>query len=68
MDKGLAWEVFLQGLDVTGGELVNGATNGARKECENPLTSIKTTINCTISNYIYQSVLQVFGVDLYFGH
>ena len=30
----LAWEVFLQGLDVTSGGLVNGA----RKECENPLT------------------------------
>ena len=32
-DKGLAWEVFLQGLDVTGGELVNEA-----RKCENPLT------------------------------
>ena len=30
----LAWEVFVQGLDVISGELVNGA----RKECENPLT------------------------------
>lgn len=32
-DEGLAWEVSLQGLDVTSGKLVNGAT----KECENPL-------------------------------
>ena len=37
-DEGLAWEVFLQGLDVTSGELVHGA----RKECENPLTHIHT--------------------------
>ena len=33
-DEGLAWEVFLQGLDVTSGELVNEA----RKEFENPFT------------------------------
>ena len=33
-DEGLAWEVFLQGLDVTSSELINGA----RKECENPFT------------------------------
>ena len=33
-DGKLAWEVFLQYLDVTSGELVNGA----RKECKNPLT------------------------------
>ena len=35
-DEELAWEVFMQGLDVTSGELVDGE----RKECENPLTSI----------------------------
>ena len=29
-DEGLAWEVFLQALDVTNGELVNGS----RKECK----------------------------------
>ena len=29
-DEGLAWEVFLQGLDVTSNKLVNEA----RKECE----------------------------------
>ena len=33
-DGGLAWEMFLQGLDMTSGELVNGA----RKECGKPLT------------------------------
>jgi hypothetical protein len=33
-DEGLAWEVFLQGLDVTSGELANWA----RKMCKNPLT------------------------------
>jgi hypothetical protein len=33
-DEELAWEVFMQGLDVTSGELVDGA----RKEGENPLT------------------------------
>jgi len=33
-DEGLAWEVFLQGLDMTSGELVNEARN----ECESPLT------------------------------
>ena len=33
-DEELAWEVFMQGLDVTSSELVNIA----RKECENPLT------------------------------
>ena len=33
-DEGLVWEVFLQGLDVTSGKLVNGP----RKECENSLT------------------------------
>ena len=32
----LAWEVFWQSLDVTSGELVNGA----KKECENPLTLV----------------------------
>jgi len=34
-DEELAWEVFMQDLDVTSGELVDGA----RKECKNPLTS-----------------------------
>jgi hypothetical protein len=34
-DEGLVWEVFLQGLDVTGGELVNATS----KECENPFTN-----------------------------
>ena len=34
-DEELAWEVFKQGLDVTSGELVDGA----RMECENPLTT-----------------------------
>ena len=29
-NEGVAWEVFLQGLDVTSNKLVNGA----RKECE----------------------------------
>ena len=41
----LTWEVFLQGLDVTSGKLVNEA----RKESENPLT-IKTSLvlaSCT---------------------
>jgi hypothetical protein len=33
-DEELTWEGFMQGLDVTSGELVDGA----RKECENPLT------------------------------
>ena len=33
-DEGLAWEVFLQGLDVTSSELVDGAM----KECKNPST------------------------------
>jgi hypothetical protein len=33
-DEGLAWEVFLQGLDVTNSKLVNGV----RMECENSLT------------------------------
>ena len=33
-DEGLAWEVCLQGLDVTSHELVHGA----RKEYKNPLT------------------------------
>ena len=37
-DEGLAWEVFLQGLDMTSGELVNGT----RKECEHPLTRSPT--------------------------
>ena len=35
-DEELAWEVFLQGLDVTSGKLVNGARN----EYENPSTNI----------------------------
>ena len=42
-DEELAWEVFLQGLDVTSSELVNGA----RKECENPLTLYTTVEKCT---------------------
>ena len=37
-DEGVAWEVFLQGLDVTSGELVNEV----RKDCENPLTLTST--------------------------
>ena len=36
-DEELAWEVFMQGLDVTSGELVNGA----RKKCKNPLTTVR---------------------------
>ena len=36
-DEERAWEVFMQGLDVTSGELVNGA----RKECGNPLTMVR---------------------------
>ena len=32
-DEGLAWEVFLQGLDMTSGKIVNGAM----KECEDML-------------------------------
>jgi hypothetical protein len=34
-DEELAWEVFMQGLDMTSSELVDGA----RKECKNPLTT-----------------------------
>ena len=36
-DEELAWEVFLQGLDITSGNLVNRA----RKQCKNPLTLIQ---------------------------
>jgi hypothetical protein len=45
-DEELAWEVFMQGLDVTSNKLVHGA----RKECENPLTTSpqNITMGCRI--------------------
>ena len=56
-DERLAWEVFLQGLDMTNDKLVDGA----RKECENPLTLIK-------KGYICQKFIKYAYISAMYGN